>query len=65
MVMSGEITSKGLIRLGQNLVLGRPKGKAFALRRSGPKRAPRQYFRLEGSIPEEPSVLFEQGGLAA
>jgi hypothetical protein len=34
MVMSGEITGKGVDQVGQNLVLGRPKGKAFALRRN-------------------------------
>jgi hypothetical protein len=34
MVMSGEITGKGVDQVGQNLVLGRSKGKAFALRRN-------------------------------
>ncbi|RXG90003.1 hypothetical protein EAS61_14990 [Bradyrhizobium zhanjiangense] len=45
MVISGEITGKGVDQLGQNLVLARQKGKAFALRRNRSKPPPQQgYF---------------------
>jgi hypothetical protein len=44
MIMSGGNHWQGVDQVGQNLVLGKPKGKAFALRRNWSKRPSAQRY---------------------